>query len=173
MKRFAALIIKYSKTALFGFIGLVVLMTGLGVQSFGHLQAGGYENPNSDSTKVTQLLSSEFKQNIPEIVAVVDFDTDATNANSADIASRLTTRMKRIDGVAKVSSFYSLGQPTSLLSKDGKAVYFFVELKKDAVDADVAGTFEDTFTQGFEGAKVYLSGAAIITSEINTTISDR
>ena len=171
MKRFAPLIIKYSKTALFGFIALVAVLTGLGVQSFGHLQAGGYENPSSDSTKVTQLLSSEFKQNIPEIVAVVDFGADATDPNSADIASRLTTKFKRIDGVAKVTSFYSLGQPASLLSKDGEAVYFFVELKKDAVDADVAGTFEKNFAHGFEGAKVYLSGAAIITSEINGTIS--
>ena len=171
MKRFAPIITKYSKSALFGFIALVALLTGLGVQSFGQLQAGGYENPNSDSTKVTKLLASEFDQNVPEIVAVVDFQADATSEASADVASRLTTKFKRMDGVSRVTSYYSLGRPASLLSLDGKAVYFFIELDPKATDSEVAGRFEKSFAHGFEGVKVYLSGSAIITNEINETIS--
>lgn len=171
MKRFATLVIKYSKTALIGFIILVAVGVSFGLKSFSSLQAGGYENPNSDSTRVTKLLSSEFKQETPEIVAVVDFGKLAADPASEKFGADLLTNMKSIDGVKSVVSYFSLGHPNSLLSTDGKAAYFFVQLKPSATKSDVATKFENTYNKGFHGAKVYLSGSAILTTEINGTIS--
>lgn len=86
LKRFTTFIIKYSKTALFGFIGLSAILTIIGVQAMGLLQAGGYENPQSESTKVTQLLESEYGQKVPEIVAVVDFGRSVGETQSVSQA---------------------------------------------------------------------------------------
>jgi RND superfamily putative drug exporter len=171
LKRFAPLVIKYSKTSLFGFIALVAIATALGLQAFGSLEAGGYENPNSDSSKVTKLLSSEYQQQVPEIVAVVDFGDQVANPASEEKAGELLADMQVRDGVDKVTSYFSLGHPASLASKDGKAAYFFVQLNPKAAKAEVAAAFEKAYADGFKGAKVYLSGSAIITSEINGTIS--
>ncbi len=171
MKRFAPLVIKYAKTSLFGFIALAAIATALGLQAFSSLEAGGYENPKSESTKVTKILASEFNQQIPEIVAVVDFGKPAASPSSEVKAAELLTKMESTDGVDKVTSYFTLGHPASLVSKDGKAAYFFIQLKPTAVKADVAANFETDYAKGFDGTKIYLSGSAIITSEINGTIT--
>ena len=172
MKRFAPFVIKYAKTSLFGFIALAAIATALGLQAFSSLEAGGYENPNSDSSKVTKLLASEFKQQVPEIVAVVDFGEPVAAPASEVKGAQLLADMKARDGVDKVTSYFSLGHPATLASKDGKAAYFFIQLETKATKADVAKAFLDAYDNGFKGAKVYLSGSAIITSEINGTISE-
>ena len=172
LKRFASVIIKYSKTALVAFILLVAVGASFGLKSFSALQAGGYENPNSDSAKVTKLLASEFKQEIPEIVAVVDFGKLAADPASEKLGSDLLNNMHLISGVKSVSSYFSLGHPANLLSTDGKAAYFFVQLEPDAVKSDVAAKFVSAYKDGFRGAKVYLSGSAILITEINGTISE-
>ena len=171
MKRLAPLVIKYAKTSLFGFIALIALGTTFGIQAFPSLEAGGYENPNSESTKVTKLLQTEFDQQIPEIVAVVDFGEQVATPASEERASELLTDMKNRAGVDKVTSYFTLGRPTALASTDGTAAYFFVQLAPKAAKADVAASFSKAYADGFQGAKVYLSGSAIITSEINGTIS--
>ena len=172
MKRFAPIITKFRKTALFGFIAVVILGSAVGVQAFSSLEAGGYENPNSDSTKVTKLLASEFEQQVPEIVAVVAFGVSAEEPASVAKAERLEDQMAEINGVSEVTSYFSLGQTPSLRSTDGNAAYFFVQLEPKASKSSVAAEFSKTYDKGFEGAKVYLSGSAIITSEINGTISE-
>ena len=58
MKRLAKLVTTRSKSVLFGFIALVALSTIFGIQSFGALKGGGYEDPTSDSARVTSLLST-------------------------------------------------------------------------------------------------------------------
>ena len=171
MKRLAPLVIKYAKTSLFGFIALIAIGTTFGLQSFSSLEAGGYENPNSESTKVTKLLQTEFDQQIPEIVAVVDFGEQVATPASEERANELLTDMQNREGVDKVTSYFTLGRPTSLASTDGKAAYFFIQLEPKAVKSEVASAFSKAYTDGFQGAKVYLSGSAIITSEINETIS--
>ena len=172
MKRFAPFVIKYAKTSLFGFIALIGLATALGVQSFSVLEAGGYENPKSESTKVTNLLASEFNQQVPEIVAVVDFQSPVASPENESKADRLLRNMLNKRGVDKVTSYFSLGHPASLVSKDGKAAYFFVQLQHNSKKSDVASLFINTYKDGFEGTKIYLSGSAIITDEINQTISN-
>ena len=171
MKRFAPLVIKYAKTSLFGFIALAAIATAFGIQAFSSLEAGGYENPNSESTKVTKLLANEFKQQVPEIVAVVDFGKSVAEPSSGAKATLLLADMARREGVDKVTSYFTLGRPAALASKDGKAAYFFIQLDPKAAKSDVAAAFENAYADGFKGIKVYLSGSAIITSEINGTIS--
>ena len=171
MKRFAPLVIKYAKTSLFGFIALIAIGTAFGLQSFPKLEAGGYENPNSVSTKVTKLLQTEFKQQVPEIVAVVDFGEQVATPASEQRANDLLIDMLARPGVERVTSYFTLGRPTALASTDGEAAYFFVQLAPKAVDSVVASEFSKAYADGFQGAKVYLSGAAMITSEINETIA--
>jgi RND superfamily putative drug exporter len=171
LKRFAPLVIKYAKTSLFGFIALIAIGTAFGLQSFPSLEAGGYENPKSVSTKVTKLLQTEFNQQIPEIVAVVDFGEQVATPASEERANELLIDMLARPGVERVTSYFTLGRPTALASTDGEAAYFFVQLAPKAVDSVVASEFSKAYADGFQGAKVYLSGAAMITSEINETIS--
>jgi RND superfamily putative drug exporter len=171
MKRLGNLTVNHSKFALWGFIGLILLSTVWGFQSFSGLKAGGYDDPGSDSAKVVTILTDDFKQAQPEVVMLVDFPNGADVPASAAIGKDLTDKLKSYNGVASVSSYYSLGSPVSLRSDDGKAVYFFVDLKDDANQSTLGGQISDELTGNFEGAKVYVAGYAAITHAINGAIS--
>jgi RND superfamily putative drug exporter len=171
MKKLGNLAVNHSKFALWGFIGLILVSTFWGFQAFAGLKAGGYDDPGSDSARVVNILTDDFKQAQPEVVILADFPNGADLPASATIGQNLTDKLKSYDGVATVSSYYSLGSPVSLRSDDGKAVYFFVDLKDDAKQSTIAGKISDELTGNFEGAKIYVAGYASITHAINGAIS--
>ena len=171
MKRLAKLVTTRSKSVLFGFIALVALSTIFGIQSFGALKGGGYEDPTSDSARVTSLLSTEFKIDQPELVAIIDFGRSADDPLSATVATAFTERLNEYPEVEKLDSYYSSGKPASLKSTDGTAVYFFINLDDKSNQAQVATAMQDEFGGGFNEASVYLAGMVAVTSELNAMIS--
>jgi RND superfamily putative drug exporter len=171
MKRLAKLVTTRSKSVLYGFITLVALSTIFGIQSFGALKGGGYEDPTSDSARVTSLLSTEFKIDQPELVAIIDFGRSADDPLSATVATAFTDRLNEYPEVEKIDSYYSSGKAASLKSTDGTAVYFFVNLDDKINQAQVATAMQDEFGSGFNGASVYLAGMVAVTSELNAMIS--
>jgi RND superfamily putative drug exporter len=171
MKKLGAFIVRRSKLSLWGFIALILLSTVWGFQAFGGLKAGGYDDPGSESAKVVTILKDEFKQVQPEVVILADFPDGADQPASAIAGKNLTEKLKSYAGVATVTSYYSLGSPVSLRSDDGKAVYFFVDLKDDANQAELGGQISDELTGNFQGANIYVAGYAAITHSINSAIS--
>lgn len=171
MKRLAKLVTTRSKSVLFGFIALVALSTIFGIQSFGALKGGGYEDPTSDSARVTSLLSTEFKIDQPELVAIIDFGRSADDPLSATVATAFTDRLNEYPEVEKLDSYYSSGKAASLKSTDGTAVYFFINLDDKSNQAQVATAMQDEFGSGFNEASVYLAGMVAVTSELNAMIS--
>ncbi len=171
MKRLAKLVTTRSKTVLYGFIALIALSTIFGIQSFGALKGGGYEDPTSDSARVTTLLSTEFKIDQPELVAILDFGRSADDPLSQTVATAFTDRLKEYSAVDEVSSYYTNGRAASLKSIDGTAVYFFVNLDDKVNQAKVATEMQDEFGGGFNEASVYLAGMVAVTSELNAMIS--
>jgi RND superfamily putative drug exporter len=172
MNRWAELVVRHKKSALFSFIAVILLSSILGFQSFGLLKAGGYEDPNSDSAQVVKLLDQKFDMQTPEVVLIADMPSQVDTNESKQIAAHLRNDLKVMSGVAKVTSYYTLGSPPSLRSTDGKAAYFFVKVKDNVVQATVGKLIADKFTGEFEGAKIYVAGFAAISAEINTTISE-
>ena len=171
MKRLAKLVTTRSKSVLYGFIALVALSTIFGIQSFGALKGGGYEDPTSDSARVTSLLSTEFKLDQPELIAIIDFGRSADDPLSATVASAFTERLNEYPEVEKLDSYYSSGKAANLKSTDGTAVYFFINLDDKVNQAKVATEMQDEFGGGFNEASVYLAGMVAVTSELNAMIS--
>jgi RND superfamily putative drug exporter len=172
MKRWAEIVVRRKRSALYGFVALVLLSSIFGFQSFGLLKAGGYDNPNSDSARVFELLDSKFDTQTPEVVLIADMPTLVDTTSSRTIGRDLLNELKQIEGVDNVTSYYTLGAPPSLRSTDGKAAYFFVKLNEDSAQSDVGKNISDEFTGDYNGAKIYVAGFAAISSEINSTISE-
>jgi RND superfamily putative drug exporter len=172
MKRWAEIVVRRKRSSLYGFVAVVLLSSIFGFQSFGLLKAGGYDNPNSDSARVFELLDSKFDTQTPEVVLIADMPTLVDTTDSRTIGRDLLNELKQIDGVETVTSYYILGAPPSLRSTDGKAAYFFVKLSDDSAQSDVGKNISDEFTGDYNGAKIYVAGFAAISSEINSTISE-
>ena len=170
MKRLAKYVISHSKTVLFGYVALIALSSVWGFQAFAGLKGGGYDDPNSESAKVSQILETEFDVKSADLVGIIDFGSPADDTSNQLLTKRLMEQLSATDGVDKVESYYDLGQPVSLKSTDGQAVYFFGYLSEDQSQSKTAGRIADAYADGFEGATVYVAGFSAVTGELNHSI---
>ena len=176
MRRIGNLVVRRSKLILFGFVSLVVLSSFWGFQAFGALKGGGYDNPNSDSTLVTELLQSEFGVDPAEVLVLVDLpsDADETDANGFpvhfELVQELSADLLDIEGVDSVLNYYTLGSPPNLKSEDGKLIYLLVDLDNNTDQTPVVAEIVDDYTGDYQGAQVHVSGFGAVTKAINETI---
>jgi len=176
MRRIGNLVVRRSKLILFGFVSLVVLSSFWGFQAFGALKGGGYDNPNSDSTLVTELLQSEFGVDPAEVLVLVDLpsDADETDANGFpvhfELVQGLSADLLDIEGVDSVLNYYTLGSPPNLKSEDGKLIYLLVDLDNNTDQTPVVAEIVDDYTGDYQGAQVHVSGFGAVTKAINETI---
>ena len=83
MRSAGELIVRHSKLILFGFVGLIALSTIWGFGVFSNLKGGGYDNPNSDSALVSEILAADFKVDAAEVIVLVDLPGRADELNAA------------------------------------------------------------------------------------------
>jgi RND superfamily putative drug exporter len=153
------------------FLGLVGISAMWGMQAFGNLQAAGYNDPHSESTQVYNELKTTFNVDNPQMVIVADFDAPVTTPETRAQASSLTKTLTDIPGVAKVSSYFSLGEPASLKSTDSHAAYFFVNYASDVKVSAETTLLEDTLGSEHDGAKIYYTGISAMANALNGTIT--
>ena len=176
MRRVGNLVVRRSKLILFGFVSLVVLSTFWGFQVFGNLQGGGYDNPNSDSALVTEILESEFGVDPAEVIVLVDLETDADKLNEIgipenfELVQNLSDELAAIEGVKSVFNYYTLGSPPNLKSEDGRLIYMLVDLENDVDQTPVVAQIVDDYTGDYSGAQIHVSGFGAVTKAINETI---
>ena len=169
-------IVRRAKFVLFGFIGLVAFSSIWGFQVFGNLQGGGYDNPNSDSATVTELLGSEFAVDPAEVIVLADLPGDANELNEQgfptyfELVTSLSEELAAIEGVNQVLNYYTLGSPQSLISEDGKLVYLLVDLDNDGDQSASVAKIVDDFTGDYQGAEIHVAGFGAVTKAINETI---
>ena len=176
MRRIGNLVVRRSKLILFGFVSLVVLSSFWGFQAFGALKGGGYDNPNSDSTLVTELLQSEFGVDPAEVLVLVDLPSDADETDASgfpvhlELVQELSADLLNIEGVDSVLNYYTLGSPPNLKSEDGKLIYLLVDLDNNVDQTPVVAEIVDDYTGDYQGAQVHVSGFGAVTKAINETI---
>ena len=171
MKPIATFVVKHSRFALFGLVLLIGFSSILGFQVFGNLKAGGYEDNGSESARVTRLLQHKFAEKPADAVIIADFKQTVDDPRSAAIGAALVKDLKATSGVKKVSSYYSLGQPASLKSKDSHATYFFVNFDSKLSPGPIATDLQAKFNEFYHGAKLYVAGWQPVSAAINHRIS--
>ncbi len=176
MRRLGNLVVDHSKLILIGFVGLIALSAVWGFGAFGSLKGGGYDNPNSDSALVSELLQEEFGVDPAEVIVLVDLpgDADATDASGFPqqfgLVQDLSDELAEISGVSSVLNYYTLGSPPQLKSEDGQMIYLLVDLEDDISQPPVVAEIVDNFTGDYRGADVYVAGFGAVTKAINETI---
>lgn len=175
MRRLGQFITNHSKLVLFGFVGLIIASTFWGFQVFGNLKGGGYDNPNSDSALVQEILESEFGVDPAELIVLVDLpgQADSMTASGPEffpLVQDLTDEIADIEGVESAVNYYMLGSPPQLKSEDGKLIYLLVDLDNSANQAPIVKQIVDDYTGDYRGAEVHVSGFGAVTKAINEQI---
>ena len=139
---------------------------------FSVLQAGGYDDPNSESVEPMTCLKSNSiasprRRPRPRCRHLPDGDVEA-------LVAELDSLLSATPGVVDVSTWWELGRPDALRSIDGDATLAFVTvdptLAEDEVD-QLMFEIQDA-TSDLEGLDVGMAGQAPVYAALNDQVAD-
>ena len=159
----------------------VVVVTGLFFLAAGaigggvadRLSAGGFEDPNAESTEAEAILRDEFGTQTPNVVLLVTAEGGSVDDLAvARAGAALTEELAGQDGVEQAGSYWSLKAPP-LKSKDGDQALVIGVI--EGSDDDVKERMEELsplFTRSTAGLAVEVGGFAEVYRQMSTTIEE-
>ncbi len=151
-------------------LAVLAVVAGSGV--FSKLGTGGFEDPSAESTRAKNMLEQRFGTGDPNVVLVAQARSggvDAAGSRAAGLA--LAARLAAVPHVQSVASYWQLGDPAPLRSRDGHAALVLARVVgTDNQQTDAVDRIRTTLT-GQQGAvDVQLGGAQAVSAEIGRTV---
>ncbi len=173
-EKLGSLIVTRKKFIFTLFIALILAAGAIGSSVFGKLDSGGYSDPKSDSAKVFEYLTDEFKVKDPAVVLVVETKNGIISPEASASATRLESQIKLEPGVESTLSFWSSGGAPSLKSSDDNSAFLFIyseSIEWDEVQ-NLGKRMQEKYEGNYETLRVYASGTGVFAHAINTKIAD-
>ena len=175
LSRLATTVVRRRKLVLLIALSWFVLAGVVGGGVASHLANGGFTDPAAESTRVTNLLKSRFHTGDPNVVLLVT--ARHGTVDSPDVAAAgqaLTQRLGSEPAIAQAFSYWSLGSPPPLKSKDGRQAMVLARL---AGNDDQASTLVKPITALYTintdpTIKVQVGGFAQVFHQVSTTIRE-
>ena len=145
MKRIAYLVTNHSKWVLVAYAAIALLLAATASGVFSSLATQGYTDPNAESARVAAIIAKDFKVTQPDVQIAIDLKSNADAAANKTLTESLLSAMAQQDGVSSAVSYYSLGSPASLKSKDGNAIYAFLYLDHRKSVEDIGSALAEKF----------------------------
>ena len=150
---------------------LVLLAAAIfGVPVAGNLSAGGFQDPGSESTKATKLLTDKFGQSDQQMLIVVTAPTGVRSAQARTAGTDIVDSLKLSPLVLNVSSAWTLSPQAAanLVSRDGKSGLVVASLKGGEKNAQkYARTLAEDIARDRDGVTVRVGGVAMIYAQMN------
>jgi putative drug exporter of the RND superfamily len=141
-----------------------------------HLSTGGFQDPGAQSTQAANLIRDQFRSGSPNLVLLVT----ASGGQSVDspavaqAGTALTQRLVSEAHIDQASSYWSLGNPPPLKSKDGQQALVLAHISGND---DQVSTYVKTITPRFatgHGSSgpitVKVGGQAEVFHQVGTTV---
>ncbi|MGA5215124.1 MMPL family transporter [Streptomyces cinereoruber] len=145
-----------------------VLAGVLGAGAGDRMGSGGLTDPDAPSAQAQRILASRFGAGDPQLVLLAEASGPVDEPTAAAAGTALTDRIRGIEGVRGVDSYWSPGRPESLRSKDGRIGLLLLRLdgNEDASEA-VAARVVDQVSGKRDGLTVRVTGAAQLDREVD------
>lgn len=174
-QRIGRMVVKRRKAILATYLIFIAVAGGVGVGVFGNMKSQGYDNPASESAQVDELLRNDFQIRDASVAFIVDLPQPVTSAASQAAVSEIAAEVAQEPHVETVLTYWTAGQPASMISTDGKAtvisIYFDKQLDSETA-SNLAGDIQDRY-DGMRGdVRIYVAGLETVYHAINTTIQD-
>jgi RND superfamily putative drug exporter len=115
-----------------------------------HLSGGGLDDPSSESSRAARLLRDDFHTGEPNLLLVVTARAGSVDASAVvNAGTALTRDLAARRGVAEAVSYWSLGSPPDLRSRDGSQALVVARI---AGGADVVDTAVATLATRYRGS---------------------
>ncbi|MDH6490104.1 MMPL family transporter [Streptomyces sp. SAI-127] len=150
---------------------LLAVLAGSGVAD--RLGAGGWEDPDAESTYATKALEREFPDSQPNLLLLVDAgDASVDDPAVAAEAKRLTARLAAEKDITGVGSYWSASSP-ALRAEDGHEALIAARITGDEKQM---GKTLDRVAPSLRGThgpvKVEIGGIVAVRHEMQTIIQE-
>ncbi|MCX5333949.1 MULTISPECIES: MMPL family transporter [unclassified Streptomyces] len=150
---------------------VLAVLAGSGVAD--RMGAGGWEDPDAESTYATKALEREFPDSQPNLLLLVDAGSASVDDRAvAAEAERLTERLAGAKGVTGVGSYWATGAP-ALRAEDGHEALIAARITGDE---KAMGETLDRLAPSFRGAhgpvEVTIGGPVAVRHEMQTIIQE-
>ncbi|TLS41559.1 MMPL family transporter [Streptomyces montanus] len=95
------------------------------------LSAGGFEDPDAESSVAVDVLRDRFDTGDPNFVLLARAPEQVDSAEAAADGRALTDKLAGQNGVAEVTSYWAAGRATDLRSEDGRSALVLARLSGD------------------------------------------
>lgn len=161
------LVTRRARTVLVLGLLAVVVAAVVGVGAFAKLQAAGFDDPESESSRAASLLEERFAGGADYVFVVeaTSGDVDAPAATQAGAA--LTERLRTDPALADVASYFDT-RASPMRSTDGRFALVTASVAPGA-DADPAAVL-DTYASEDGALRVDVGGGEVVGEEIGAQI---
>jgi RND superfamily putative drug exporter len=153
------------------FIAALAAFGGAGVEK--RLSNGGFQDPASESVAVDRILGDDFGAGPPNLVLIVSAGRPVDDAEVSDAALALTERVRCMDGVDSVVSYWTAGRPAPLRSTDGRRGLILLRLGGDEDEyRATAKRIVPQIQRDSSGLDVQVAGMAQVSVEVERTSAE-
>jgi RND superfamily putative drug exporter len=150
----------------------VVVAAALGGNVAKHLSSGGFNDPGSASARAESELERVFHADQPNLILLVTAKTGTVDDPAvAAQAAALTQRLAATPGISQAASYWTLGSPPPLRSKDNKQALVLARIAgNDDQVRDRIKELSPQLTQNGPVISVGVGGFAEIFRQVGTQI---
>lgn len=149
---------------------LATVLTALfGIPVANRLCACGFQDPTSESTRATQVLTEKFDQGDVQLLIVVTAPDGATSAAARAAGIDVVDQLHRSPHVATVTSAWTAPPPAAaeLVSKDGRSGLVIAGIRGGENDSQkYAKTLSEQVAHDRDGVTVRAGGVAMVNVQI-------
>ena len=169
LQRIAHLAISVPRRIIAAAVLVAVAAAIFGIPVAKSLSASGFQDPTSESSRATQLLTDKFGQGDVQMLITVTAPGDVLGGEARAVGLDVVGRLKRSAHVANVTSAWTAppGAAAGLVSKDGKSGLIVAGITGAENDAQTyAKTLSDEVAYGRDGITVRTGGVAVVNVQI-------
>ena len=155
---------------------LFIIITGaVGTTVIPAMSSAGYDDPGSDSATAYRYLKDHFGTQDPWTVLVVDCRANVDDPQCVKAAAVVQARVAAVDGVERVTSYWTLGAPATLRSTDARAAYMFIyEQGENIEELNATSSAVEKAADAAAadaGVDVYFTGSGALFNGINGRVT--
>ena len=159
------------RAVLLAALAFLVAAGVLGGGVAGSLSAGGFDDPASESARATALLSEDFGTGAPNLAVLVEADRRVDDPSVEARGTALAEQLAATEGVTAVTSWWTSGRPTALVSEDGtKALVLGRLTGTEDEQIDRAGLLAEDLNSTADGVTVTVGGEMEVFRQVGETI---
>src|SRR4051812_11417391 len=135
------------------------------------LSGGGFDDPKAPSEQAAALLHAQFGSGTPTIALLLTSKGNVDDPAIAAAGQKLAAQFAGERGVTQVVSYWSVGRPETLRSRDGHRALVLARIQgSDDQMVDRAAELTPSYSKSIEGFDVRVGGIAETFNEVGTTI---